>query len=329
MNEYPAVSANGRYVAFVSYASNLVPDDTNGASDVFVRDLRTGTTTRVSVNSAGQEANELSSDPDLSADGRYVAFTSFASNLVPGDTNAQGDLFVRDLRTGTTTRVSVSSTGEQADKQTYAGVLTPDARYITFPSAASNLIPDDTNGIRDVFVRDLRTGTTTRESVSSSGEEADDYSETPVISADGRYVAFGSSASNLAPGRNIGLDDVYLRDRRNGTTSRVSVSSTGEQSDTGARSPALSASGRYLAFASFSTNLVPRDTNGAFDVFVRDLLTGVTRRVSVSGIGAQAAGSSANPDISADGRYVTFESEAPNLVRRDTNGVRDVFLRKL
>jgi Tol biopolymer transport system component len=180
---YSAVSADGRYVGFASYASNLVPGDTNETSDVFVRDLWTGTTTRVSVTSTGAQADGLSSDPDLSADGRYVAFTSFAPDLVPGDTNTHGDLFVRDLWTGTTTRVSVSSTGEQANEQTYAGVLTPDGRYITFPSVASNLVPGDTNEAGDVFVRDLQAGTTTRVSVSSTGEQANDYSETPVISA--------------------------------------------------------------------------------------------------------------------------------------------------
>jgi TolB protein len=330
VNGYPAVSTDGRYVAFVSYAANLVPGDTNGTSDVFVRDLRIGTTTRVSVSSSGAQADDLSSDPDLSPDGRYVAFTSFASNLVPGDTNASGDLFVRDLRMGTTTRVSVSSAGEQANEQSYAGALTPDGRYITFPSAASNLVPGDANGVADVFVRDLRMGTTTRVSVSSTGEEGNDYSESPVISADGRYVAFVSDAANLTPGMPDGLGHVYLRDILIGTTSRVSVSSKGEQANGGARYPALSASGRYLAFASSSTNLAPGgDTNAAYDVFLRDLLTGVTSRVSVSSMGAQAAGASIDPDISADGRYVAFESEASNLVRGDTNGAFDVFVRDL
>jgi Tol biopolymer transport system component len=331
VNAQAAVSADGRYVAFTSFAANLVPGDTNGTSDVFVRDLWTRTMTRVSVSSTGAQADDPSSDPDLSADGRYVAFTSFAANLVPGDTNAHGDLFVRDLRTGTTIRANVSSTGEQANEQSYAGALAPDGRYITFPSVASNLVPGDTNGVGDVFVRDLRRRTIARVSVSSAGEQANDYSESPVISAGGRYVAFVSFANNLAPGVANGLGDVYLRDLSAQTTSRASVSSTGEQANMGAMFPALSAGGRHLAFASSSTNLTTpgEDTNGAYDVFVRDLLTGVTSRVSVSTGGAQAAGASVSPDISATGRYLAFESEAPNLVPGDTNGAFDVFVRDL
>ena len=282
------ISGNGRYVIFESAASNLVPGDTNGFGDVFVRDVNTGTTSRVSVSSTGAQANYLSTIGSISGNGRYVTFISHATNLVPGDTNDVPDVFVRDLRAGTTSRVNVSSTGAQANDRSIGTAISADGRYVTFGSEASNLVPGDTNGAFDVFVRDLRAGTTVLVSVSSTGAQGNDFSVGSEISADGRYVAFTSVASNLVPGDTNNSNDVFVRDRRTGTTSRVSVTSTGAQASTDSYFSKISADGRYVAFSSPATNLVPDDTNQAWDVFVRDRRAGTTTRVDVSRTGDAA-----------------------------------------
>jgi hypothetical protein len=202
-------------VAFTSTALNLVPGDTNFAWDVFVHDLQTGATTRVSVDSSGAEGDGLSMIPSISSDGRYVAFTSLATNLVPGDTNAAYDVFVHDRQTGATTRVSVDSAGVQGDGDSgWADLsLSADGRFVAFESLAANLVPGDTNGVKDVFLHDLQTGATTRLSVDSNAGQGDAESRACSISASGRYVAFQSEATNLVPGDANALRDVFLRDR--------------------------------------------------------------------------------------------------------------------
>jgi|GEM_PF-1585857 len=206
----PSISADGRYVAFQSYASNLVPGDTNGTWDVFVHDRLTGQTTRVSVASDGTQGNGDSECPSISADGRYVAFASLASNLVPGDTNGTWDVFVHDRLTGQTTRVSVASGGAQGNSGSWCPSISADGRYVAFQSYASNLVPGDTNGVLDVFVHDRLTGQTTRVSVASDGTQGDSYSFGSSISADGRYVAFSSLASNLVPGDTNDKPDIFV-----------------------------------------------------------------------------------------------------------------------
>ena len=334
MSIYPSISGDGRYVAFLSAASNLVPGDTNGVWDMFVHDRETGVTERVSVDSAGMEANgNCFSPPSISADGRYVAFESSATNLVPGDTNGTEDVFVHDRVTGTTERVSVSSAGTQSNGFSGFPAITADGLYVAFSSFASNLVPGDTNGHYDVFVRERLAGTTERVSVSSTGAQGNSDSGNGIgltVSADGRYVAFASDSSNLAPGDTNGLNDTFVRDRRLGTTERVSVSSTGLQGNhSSGNSAAVSADGRYVAFLSAASTLVPGDTNGAFDIFVRDRHLGTTERVSVDSNGMQGDSDCdiSGLSISPDGRYVAFASLADNLVSGDTNGVVDVFVR--
>jgi len=324
----PSISADGRYVAYSSRATNLVGGDTNGSSDIFVRDRVTGTTTRVSVSSTGVQGDGDSYWPSISADGRHVAFFSNATNLVDGDTNGDYDVFVHDRVTGTTTRVSVSSAGAQGDGASLGLSLSADGRYVAFESYATNLVDGDTNGDYDVFVHDRVTGTTTRVSVSSTGAQGDGESYGPSLSADGRYVAYFSRATNLVGGDTNGSYDVFVHDRVSGTTTRVSVSSAGAQGDGDSSGPSLSADGRYVAYFSRATNLVGGDTNGSSDVFVYDRVTGTTTRVSVSSAGAQGDLDSTNqPFISADGRFVAFRSDATNLVGGDTNGNPDVFVR--
>ncbi len=327
---YPAISASGRFVAFSSGATDLVPGDTNGGYDIFVRDRKKGTTTRVSVDSAGGEAmGGGSGEAAISANGRFIAFDSSTTNLVPGDTNNMSDVFVHDRKTGVTTRVSVDSNGAQAiGGQSVSPSISANGRFVAFESEATNLVPGDSNAKQDVFVHDRETGITTRVSVESSGLQSDDDSGNAAISKNGRFVAFESEATNLVAGDTNSDGDVFVRDRENGITTRVSVDSIGEQSNGESHAPAISANGRFVAFASRSVNLVAGDVNGLQDVFVVDRKTGKVERASVSTAGAEAAGGdSGEPRISRNGRFVVFESTATNLVAGDTNAEYDAFLR--
>jgi len=322
----PSISADGRFVAFNTSASNLVPGDTNRTSDVFVRDLHTGQTTRVSVDSSGAEGNAGSAFPSISADGRFVAFDSLASNLVPGDMNGTWDVFIHDLQTGLTTRVSVDSSGAEGNSESISPSISAAGRFVAFESWASNLVPGDTNGLEDVFVHDLQTGQTTRVSLDTSGSEGNNHSDGPSISAAGRFVTFGSVASNLVPGDTNGSWDVFVHDLQTGQTTRVSVDTSGAEGNNDSRYPSISADGRFVAFDSSASNLVPGDTDRHRDVFVHDRLTRQTTRVSVGISGAGGNNPGVFPSISADGRFVTFHSSASNLVHDDTNGTWDVFV---
>src|SRR5215212_2748712 len=338
----PSVSTDGRYAAFQSGATNLVEGDTNGFIDVFVHDRTTGATQRVNVNSSGTEANgQTYYAASMSADGRYVAFLSGATNLVSGDTNGVVDLFVRDLQAGTTQRVSVDSSGTQANESSYGTPsISADGRYVAFSSWASNLSANDT-GISDVFVRDLQAGTTREMSVGPIWPSANGSSFAPSISADGRYVAFFSGASDLVSGDTNNATDVFVRDRDtdadgvfdesgSASTRRIKVDCAYSLCGTtiGNRVTSISADGRYVAFNLPDSNLVANDTNGVNDVFVRDRQMGTTQRESVDGSGVEANGASGSPFISTDGRYVVFSSGASNLVASDTNNATDIFVRE-
>ena len=381
----PSLSASGFSVAFESKANNLVPRDTNRESDVFVYGMTNGRTTRVSVSTTGRQSNGESRGAKISADGRFVAFYSFASNLVPGDSNAAVDIFLHERASGTTTRISVGSDEAQANSDSLFPALSADARYVAFNSAASNLVAGDTNGwtdiflrdrdswhnhqderrqqrhpreryerqacrIRgrpvcglhllrlqplpgnsngtgDIFVRDRLAGTTSRVSISTGEAQGNGQSQEAAISATGRFVAFESEATNLVPGDTNAVFDVFIRDRDSGTTSRASVANDGSQANDHSQSLALSADGRFVAFSSSASNLVPNDTNNATDVFIRDRHTGTTRRVSLTAAGGQSNGFSLDPTLSADASLVGFASTARNLVPGDTNRKFDVFVR--
>jgi Tol biopolymer transport system component len=297
-----------------------------------VRDRDIGTTERVSVASDGTEGNSgaSSSAPTISANGRYVAFSSFASNLVPGDTNNAQDVFVHDRETGTTERVSVASDGTEPGRFTSSSApsIGADGRYVAFASSASNLVAGDTNNSQDVFVHDRETTTTERVSVAADGTQGNSFSLDTAISADGRYVGFASLASNLVPADTNGQSDLFVHDRLTATTERASVTSDGTEGNGFTSGPAISADGRYVGFASGSTNLVPRDTNEGWDIFLHDRVTGTTERTSVAGDGLEAnQGSFTASSINANGRYVAFTSAASNLVPGDTNAQSDVFVR--
>ena len=320
----PAQSASGRFVAFVSAATNLVPGDTNGVEDVYVRDRVRGTVTRVSVGPRGRQADAGSVDASVSAGGRYVAFVSAATNLVPGDTNGVNDVFVRDLRAGTTRRASVGPGGRQGNGASLFPAISADGSAVAFQTFASNLTgrtdPRDTNKAEDVYLRDLRSRRTTRVSIAPGRRQFTGPSALPAISADGRRVAF--VAEHSGPNR----FEVWLRDRRTHTTRLVSVRRDVEEDNSVGR-PSLSGTGRFVAFASSRATLVRGDTNRARDVFVRDLLTGRFTRVSVAGDGRQADSDSEGPSLSRTGRFVAFVSFADDLVPGDTNQRSDVLLR--
>lgn len=381
----PSLSYDGRFVAFSSIASNLVAGDTNGWTDVFVRDTETGTTERVSLAHDGAEPQGgASGSASISADGRFVAFFSFATNLVPNDTNGWPDIFVRDRGVGRTEIVSIAANGDQANLLSFNPSISADGRFIAFDSLANNLVPGDTNNVGDVFVYDRTLDTIERISITSSGDQAvGGASSRPSISADGRYVAFESLATNLYANDTNNLSDVFVHDRdlnltvlisagifstispngastsarmtadgrgavfrstasnlvegdTNGKadifihlfasgTAIVSVDDNGNGANGASNNPAVSGDGRFVAFDSLASNLVPGKSASFSDIFVHDRLTDTTRRLSVGLGGADGAGESRFPAMAADGRYLAFESEAPNLVPNDTNEVADIF----
>jgi len=315
-----SLSADGRLAVFTSSATNLTPTDTNGDdSDVFLRDIPAGSTKMVSVATNGKQGNLSSVGGAISADGRYVAFRSYSNNLVPNDTNARADIFLRDTVAGTTTRVSVAGDGAQANDSSTNPSISGDGRFIAIESNATNLVPDDTNAANDIFVRDTLAGTTTRVSVASDGAEGNKDTYHPSVSADGRRVVFASQASNLVSDDTNGHVDIFVHDLTTQMTVRVSTASDGTQGDNMSgysAAPSISADGRYVAFSSVATNLVPADTNGEPDAFVKDMLTGITSRVSLTAGGAQGNDESGHfyLCISGDARFVAFESIATNLL---------------
>jgi Tol biopolymer transport system component len=326
-NSYdPTISSDGRYVAFESWANNLVTGDTNGYGDIFVHDTQTGNTTRISLDSSGGEANNNSFDPTISSDGRFIAFESLSNNLVTGDTNGYGDIFVHDTQTGNTTRVSLDSSGGEANDDSEGPSISSDGRYVAFESLANNLVMGDTNGYGDIFVHDIQTGETIRVSLDSSGGEANDENGGPFISSDGRYVAFESLANNLVTGDTNGYGDIFVHDIQTGETIRVSLDSSGGEANDENGGPSISSDGRYVAFISYANNLVTGDTNGYRDIFVHDTQTFETIRVNVDSSGEESNNVSYESHISSDGQYVTFRSLANNLVTGDTNGFIDIFV---
>ncbi len=326
-SDYPTPSADGGVVVFSSSATDLVMGDTNDQLDIFAHDRITGEITRVSVDSDGNQSNGFSFYPSISADGRFVAFQSVATNLVPGDDNSRSDIFVHDRVTGETTRASVDSDGIQSNGGCFYVSISANGRFVAFWSNATNLVTGDTNHAGDNFVHDRVTGETTRVSVDSDGNQTTTNNGRPSLSADGRFVTFSSGANNLVKGDTDDQVDIIVHDRVTGETTRVSVDSDGNQAnDHSYGGTSISADGRFVAFGSLASNLVAEDNNNSWDIFAHDRLTGETTLVSVDFTGTEAAGGSEGPLISADGRFVTFNSHAPNLVNGDTNGRIDTFV---
>ena len=356
-SDNPSTSSDGRYTVFASDASNLVSGDTNGTRDIFLFDNQTNTTRRLNLSRQGEQTNGPSNRPVISADGRYVAFESTATNLILGDTNGFSDIFVVDVITGAIDMLSLDASGTRANNSNFRPSISSTGRYVSFESSATNLVSSGTSvGVSHIYVRDRdvsgsgtfdTTGniSTVLVSQSSGGTAANGNSLQSVLSADGRYIAFASDATNLVSSDTNALRDIFLRDRTGGTTTRVSVATGGTQATGGdSRTPSLSSDGRYIAFASSATNLASGDTNGVSDIFVHDRTTTTTQRISVSTSGTEAVDPSAtgfklgsiNPSISSTGRYVAFASLANNLTAGDSAGQKqnldandalDVFVR--
>jgi Tol biopolymer transport system component len=326
-----SISSGGRYTCFTSLASNLVTGDSNNTFDVFRHDALTGQTVCVSLNMGGVPASGASTTPAITPSGRFVSFTSQAADLVAGDTNALADVFVRDLSTGAVELVSKSTAGVQCDVAAGSSSISNDGRYVAFNSYATNLVPNDTNGTSDVFVRDRTLGTTVRVSVSTAGTQANGVCALTTgdfaLSGNGRWVSFTSAATNLVTlDGNGSTQDVFLRDLQTGTTSLASLTFAGGPGNSSSGHNAISSDGLFVAFESNASNLVPGDTNGKRDIFVRDLLIGTTTRASLSSTGAEGNADSFHPAISADGRFVSFDTQSTTLVAND-NAQFDVFVR--
>lgn len=323
-----ALTPDGRFAAFVGADNGLVPGDTNGHMDVFVRDRVTATVELVSVATGGAQGDDDSFFPGISSDGRFVVFQSYATNLVAGDTNGYGDIFVHDRQTGVTERVSLGNGGVQANFPSDSPSISGDGSYVEFWSGASNLVGGDTNGVGDIFVRDRILNRTSRVSIAQSGAQANSGSWNGRISESGRFVAFVSDATNLVFDNN-GVADVFRHDRTTFTTIRAQAPIGTPEWNGACAWPSLSSNGSWVAFESDATNIVAGDTNGATDVFAYQFATGAVRRVSEDSNGVQANGPSELPMISPDGTNVAYESAATNLVAGDTNGYDDIFLTQI
>jgi Tol biopolymer transport system component len=348
----PTLSRTGRFVVFASSARNLVPGDTNGKTDVFVRDRKAGTTRRVSLTSKGAQGHRRSIYPSISSSGRYVAFQSQAG-LTPADRRGGWDVYVRDLKLNRTTLVSIRPNGVHQGNE---AAISGNGRSVVFQSQRPSGVSGGEGKI-DIFVRHLGARRTERVSVSPTGEGANFHSLHPSISNDGRLVAFDSSASNLVAGDVNGLGDVFVRDLKRHATTRIG----GDDTDQDTSAPAISGNGRFVAFISGareftgadddSSGLFRRDLktgatlrlpygfpsslsdNGNIVVFafgvvsIHDIAKNTTTRVSVGNAGQPADADTDGAAISGDGRFAGFSTSATNLVSGDTNSTDDVFVR--
>ena len=325
----PSVSTNGRYIAFHSPANNLVSGD-GGQFDIFIHDSVTGETSIVSLGFDGSPANHHSEYPSISSDGKYVAYHSYASNLISNDINGPNlDIFVYERQTGQTSIVSIATDGTQGNSDSRFPSISGDGRYVSFYSLSTNLVNQDTNRKRDVFVHDRQEHKTIRASVASDGTQGNYDSEYSSISSDGHFVAFESIARNLVAGDTNARSDIFVHDIMSRQTERVSIATDGTQGNGDSKTPSISDDGRYVVFTSLADNLVLGDDNGFSDVFVHDRLTDQTTLISVSNDGTQGNDSSVTTyakSISEDGCFIVFQSTASNLVEGDTNNENDVFV---
>lgn len=314
------LSSNGRYVLFTT-AEKIVPEDTNTYSDVHLLDRATKIVKRISVGPNNLQANGHSSadKQSISADGRYIVFQSYASNLTTGaPPSGFIHTYVYDRVAGTNEIIDVSSTGAMANGATSKATISADGRFVAFSSTASNLVVNDTNGLGDVFLRDRNNKTTVLVSISTNNIQANDHSSTqydyaPSVSADGRYVVFTTRATNLVPGDTNNFD-VFVRDIVAGTTKRVSNGISGAQPNGESGSGRISSDGHYVLFASSASNIIANDTNNSSDLFMFDLVANSYERVNISAAGAQANAGASYAAISQDGRFIAYNTTATNIL---------------
>jgi Tol biopolymer transport system component len=320
----PDMTPDGTLVVFESGATNLMAGVTG--HQIYLRNAVTDALELISVNSSGVMGNGSSYQAHISSDGRYVAFTSNSNNLVAGDANNTDDIFVRDRQTGTTSRISAPIAGGETNGPSFQSRISGDGRFVLFESRADNLVAGDTNGMSDGFLADRTSGTLERVTLTSTGAEiigsAGGRNETTAMSDDGNLIVFltDADAINVVPNDANTAQDIFLRDRAAGTTTRLSVNAQGQEGNNHSLFPSISRDGTKVAFTSFASNLVANDTNGVADIFVLNRVNGVLSRIT------DGNADCAQVTISADGRYVAFASAASNLVADDTNGLNDQFL---
>jgi Tol biopolymer transport system component len=319
------VSADGRYVAFASQSSSFVPGDNNGRFDIFVKDRMTGAIERVSVATGGAEANGSSEHPAISADGQFVAFMSDAENLTPSDLNHAMDIFVHDRLTGITTCASVNVNGGTSSYESIHPSISADGRWVAYQSLGTDIVPGRVGNGYEAFIFDRLNGTNEVASLTWNGSRSQTDVWFPRISADGRFVAFQGRGVDLVPNDTNPFDDIYVRDRSALTTTRASLDAAGAEAYGSSMTPSLSADGTLVVFRSFSTALVPGDTNVASDIFLKNRITGAIDRINFGIAGAQASDHSDEPSIAASGAFAVFKSRATNLALNDLNGKPDVF----
>lgn len=320
----PAISANGRFVVYHSRAENLVANDTNNASDIYYYDKKTKTTYRLTEGAQG-EGNNDSADAHVSGNGRYVAYSSAASNLVQDDTNERNDIFLYDSKKSTTLRISVDKFGRQGNSGSFLPDISADGRFIIYESLANNLVPKDRNQFRDIFLYDTRTGLTRLISITQSNIQGNGSSYKPSISANGRYAAFSSDASNFAANDTNNASDVFLYDIKTRIVTLISVNAEGTPGNGRSFDAHISGNGRFVIYSSNAGNLVEGDTNAEYDIFLYDRKKNTTQRISTNSLGEQANGNSFGPRISTKGRFIAYVSDAANLVDNDSNQLPDIF----
>ena len=324
---YPSLSANGRYVAFDRLPSPAAPPGPDARAAVFVKDLRTGGLQLASAAADGTPGDGDSTGvPSLSANGRRVAFSSQAANLVPGDANDTTDVFVKTLRTGAVALASADAAGAPGNNYSEQPALSADGLHVAFGSRATNLLPGDTHGVEQVFVKDLSTSAVAAASADAAGAWGNDASLNASISADGRFVAFGSYASTLVPGDANGTEDVFVKDMQTGAVTLASADAAGHPAGGFSGAPALSPNGRFVVFESTAANLVPGAGGGHADLFLRDLWTGGISLVAANPPPGPRQGISFTRSAVSDTGTVAFASRSGDLVPGDANGVSDVFL---
>ncbi len=325
------ISPDGRYVVFESRASNLdIFGYAGNPKSIYMHDRLEGVTTHLLGCEGGPDGDSY--EPSMSADGNHIAFTSLATDPWPfcwthTDANGVSDIYISSTTYGDTW-ASVDALGNPSNGASYTPSISDDGTWIAFASAANNLLavggPSDTNGLVDIYLKNMASGAVSRISVDSAGNEVNGASSQPSISANGNRIAFLSSATNLVAGDTNGVADVFVHDVQLGTTIRVSVNSAGGQANGASSAPRISKDGRFVVFESRASNLVAGDTNARWDIFIHDTVSGQTRRLSESGAGLQANGASDAPRLSQDGRHMAYVTTATNLVAGDTNGVADI-----
>ena len=322
-----SISPDGKFVLYLSYTDNA-----NHDRGLYLKNLETGENTLISTSSSGELGNSdaINDNARFSADGKFISFSSYASNLTPDDTDHRSDIFVKNLITGTTTLVSTNSNGVKDNGGAVVSTISANGRYLTFHSTATNLAAADTNASIDVYWKDTLTNETKLVSSSASGAVGNNRSWYASISTDGNLVAFESSATNLLPTNDNAYVDIFVKNMTTGAIQRVSTSATGIEGNGNSENASISADGRYVLFESRASNLVANDTNGASDIFIKDLQTSAIQRVSTSSSNQQVSGESFNARFSANGKFVIFDSTSNNLVSGDNNpAVLDTFIKNI